>query len=289
MNHCEPDKYTVVRSEHADERYINKLNVQLHQVLVEFCGNETRLLAKLSRFVSGVLYYAVTVLARRQTLGHEMFSLLLYDKDGQRIPTTFRIFAYVCFKSVKNLFVSLRLDTAWLRLAQLCVVLTEKLVYIAFMLNVTGFISLEHLFSRIGYHQMFKDHLSGVSGGGGNNSKLIAYLKVFELCLFFVIVGRILVKKARRLRLKKESKKNEARGASDESSTLAVQNKVYKFKCFICFERVRVPTATGCGHIYCWTCVNSLIVRTQQRDTTRAKCPICRTEIQPSRVICLNY
>lgn len=53
--------------------------------------------------------------------------------------------------------------------------------------------------------------------------------------------------------------------------------------CFICAESKTNSSALPCGHVFCWKCIFNAI-------NYGAKCPICRENIQPSRIILLqNY
>jgi peroxin-10 len=49
-------------------------------------------------------------------------------------------------------------------------------------------------------------------------------------------------------------------------------------KCALCMERVSVPSATACGHLFCWSCI---IPWCQMR----AECPLCRQPCQPQSIV----
>lgn len=54
--------------------------------------------------------------------------------------------------------------------------------------------------------------------------------------------------------------------------------------CSICMGEVRHPTATVCGHVYCWTCIQ------QWTSQDGSPCPVCRTVSLPHELLPLsNY
>lgn len=58
---------------------------------------------------------------------------------------------------------------------------------------------------------------------------------------------------------------------------------ISKKECILCGELMNSPCATPCGHIFCWTCIYDSL-------KYQKVCPICRENVNPSRIILLqNY
>mmetsp|Transcript_41221 Transcript_41221/g.81289 ORF Transcript_41221/g.81289 Transcript_41221/m.81289 type:complete len:268 (-) Transcript_41221:2-805(-) len=51
-----------------------------------------------------------------------------------------------------------------------------------------------------------------------------------------------------------------------------------KWECNICFEEVKSPVVTRCGHLYCWSCLREWLVRSSE-------CPVCKAGVSKENVI----
>lgn len=55
-----------------------------------------------------------------------------------------------------------------------------------------------------------------------------------------------------------------------------------QFKCPLCLELCSNQTTTVCGHVYCWVCIS-------EWTSEKSECPVCRNEVQPQQLVCLQY
>ena len=106
-------------------------------------------------------------------------------------------------------------------------------------------------------------------GGLQGQENSIRWLKLLSLFNGIILLRQLLVK------FKSLSK---SESSIEETLPTKTISETRGKKCPLCLEPRTNPTSTLCGHIFCWYCIH---------DSVRLKpeCPICREEVNPSRLI----
>ena len=69
-------------------------------------------------------------------------------------------------------------------------------------------------------------------------------------------------------------------GLKDEKTLSWIQGRQQR-KCTLCLEEMKDPSATTCGHVFCWTCIADWI-------REKPECPLCRQSIMSQHILPLR-
>jgi len=288
----------ILRCSLKDQFYKNKQIDELKSILVHLRTffNVNNFLPELE-LVSNILYYSLTNLLNRQTIGQECYNMIVYNARLNRPPSMTNRFLWVLLKSLVPYLIerSIHFKTAnkmfLFYIFKLVWFYARELNKLVFFFVQNSFFDLEDRFSSIKYLSL-KQKSNQTNGSTEKKSiNYLAFVKLMTLCIQFYFHVKNLIKYKRKVdqsSLTNQAKESTATSSSTTSSVSTPSSSTKK--CSICLEQVKQASVTPCGHLFCWLCIHQHIENAQRfaSSTSNALCPSCREPIESNRIIFLN-
>ncbi|CAG9764538.1 unnamed protein product [Ceutorhynchus assimilis] len=282
MNFPQAAVADILRGNQRDQAFVNDLETQLHSFLKHI---NVRAYHKIRTFVPSVAniwYYYMTSLGNLQTLGEEYSGTIRLTRSN-RIPTGLqqliwmilyiggeplidKVLTYTETSVKKSPSLTQRAKDELVKFIQIFMEhkFTIKRIHHSLFYIGGKYYNIANRITGIKY-VLLRDWMHDDSFSG--SFKILGQLSLFYI--LFTLIYQI-------ISIDSQFNSKDIQNISENISQSAKT-------CVLCVDNIKSPTATPCGHVFCWNCLCDYL-------NYQKACPICRDEILPSRIMFLqNY
>ncbi|CEF66942.1 Peroxisome biogenesis factor 10 [Strongyloides ratti] len=294
----------IIRASNRDEEHINSITEIIIKNLKLYL-NPRKILqySYYAPVLAKIIYYSSTSLLKKQTLGEEYMNLIqVVSRSKRQLPSVFIHIIFIIFEGCSKLFEKyfsiltlpyyikcknyILLDeivndnemieylSEWKDIIKNYLFpIIEKLHLSYFYLIDNNFYSLSKRLTNIKYFSLSSNTSIQIQ-------KLLFYIGILNFIISFYLIFDGVYK----IYIKYQEKRNYLPIKHTFSNTN--QNKKLlekyleksKFTCPLCLQ-ISFPASTPCGHVYCFTCLTTGVLKENSKYTNKdrpLKCPQCR-------------
>eukprot|EP01128_Nolandella_sp_AFSM9_P009618 TRINITY_DN6245_c0_g1_i1.p1 TRINITY_DN6245_c0_g1~~TRINITY_DN6245_c0_g1_i1.p1 ORF type:complete len:302 (+),score=21.72 TRINITY_DN6245_c0_g1_i1:123-1028(+) len=283
----------ILRSVQKDDFYLRKVNGDLFDVVRQIAGPRFAMTHKPEvSLTADFLYYVLTTAVGRQTLGEEYCDILQVDATDHVPSGAYQRIAFILWHVlIPYLYSALvrklrsmanpppqplgRSRTSRLQLSDknrqrlkaslpyaIDFVSILNRVHVAFFYFSGVFYHISRRIVNQRYVYMHPKQSQQPTYG------ILGFLIFLQLSISLVLfLKKLLLASSTTVAVDVEKDKSE--GFVKTKNT-----------CSLCLNKLVNPTATICGHLYCWHCINEWC-------NTKPECPLCRTPQERNKLVCV--
>ena len=280
------NQFDVIRSYSKDKYYRSKqlylfknyLDFFFKKLFLTKYDNEIEL-------ASDLLYYSSTTLLNKQTIGQEYFNLIYLDnKTSSLLSKQLRIklilLKLIVPYLINRLSTCSRLDYKlkfFICLTKIALIIAHRINKISFLFN-NSFYNLENLFANVKLVSVNTLDRNNNNSESLNTFKLIAFINILTFLIQIFYEVKILNVENTKIKATTKTPGLEANKACKQLDNVT---------CLLCLDKIKEPTSTMCGHIFCWSCIQKYIFNLN-KNSNQITCPSCRMPITENKVIYLH-
>ena len=255
----------IIRASQKDQYYAATLAAKMDTVLRQALGSRSLMTwsAEL-RTAASFLYLALTTLVGQRTLGEEYCDLTYITASEKSLPSSRRraffvsssaLLPYILSKAWPKVHKRIRKScrerpdvTAWLdRISPVVTLSNLETIHLALFYFTGAYYTLSRRFAGLRYIFVRKIDESSERIG----YEVLGFLMLARLCI--PLFSTILTEKADAYRI--EESNNALNLDLENMSIMPFLNDDAR-KCTLCLSLMQTPTATTCGHLFCWNCIS---------------------------------